>query len=240
MDSLHDLTIGAPDDAHERLLQFGTATLSSGGVVGLGDGTESKLYLDSNGVAFKNASGFLTHLRCTGATADHNLEFHYTAGTGKHYPELIATLASDATNATVTPAAVSSFEITLAASGLYEFDMLLVMESADAVTSPRLSIEGPTAQTDLVSFEIVSGPNATTVTNPGQCDLQVFDAWGEDFVNANNPPAINTPYLFRVRGICKMTATTPASTVSLEIWSETGGKTITLKAGSFMRFRKLN
>lgn len=240
MNSLTGNTSGPPDNAYTWLFQSGGVSLASGITVGLGDGTETKLYLDSNGVGFKNAGGFVTSLRCTDGTAAQTLDFHYTASTGKVYPQLIAVLAAGNTNSTTTAAAVSSFSTTLAASGLYEFEMILIFESAATTTSPRFSIEGPSAQTTWVAYEIITPPNVATITNPGTSGSQAMSAWGTDFVNVTNMPAASTPAMMRVKGMCLMSGTTPASAVSLEIWSEVAASAITLKAGSMMRFRKLN
>lgn len=239
--SLASKSVGSPDNAYQWLFQSGGVSLATGITVGLGDGTETKLFLDTNGVGFKNAGGFTTNFRCTNATAAHNLEFHFTNGAGKVYPDIIALLAADNANSTVTPAAVSGFSVTLAASGLYEFEMILLMETATTTVSPRFSIEGPTAQTTWVSYEILTPLAAgTAITNPGTAGSQVMNAWGTDFVNVTNMPAAATTSLFKVKGMVLISGTAPAVPVSVEIWSETAATAITLKANSMMRFRKLN
>ena len=142
----------------------------------------------------------------------------------------MATAATDTANSTVTPATISGFSVTLEPSATYEFELLLLVKSANAGVFPRWTLNGPAAQTAFISY-CVEAPTATAA---------VLTAWGTAGTNAVAPPAINTLYPVRVRGICQTTSTTPASAVSLDIFSSTATYAITLCAGSQMRFRKLS
>jgi len=227
MDSLSSITIGSPDDGFERLLQFGTQTLSSGGVLGLGDGTESLLWLDNAGIGVLNGSGFKSKIR-TAATVDRLATL--ADGDGTLFPAIEATLASDSTESAGTPTAVGAFSVSLEASAVYEFELLLIVESAGASTSPNWIVTGPTSETSFVYYEC-AGQYVTAAC---------FTAWGTTGTNAANPPAANAPYLVRVRGVVKTTGTTPATAVGISLFTETASTAVTLKAGSKMLFRKIN
>ncbi|MEI6654057.1 MAG: hypothetical protein WCP45_04760 [Verrucomicrobiota bacterium] len=226
--SLATKTVGPPDNSYTWYLHSSGVALATGFSVSLGDGTATKLWIDSNGIGFLNAGGYTTSFRCPGATANQTLTFHYAPG--EVYPELVAVLAADSVNSTTTAATVAAFSVTLEASALYEFELVLVFKSAATTTSPRFTLNGPTAQTDFVTYEVL-GNGATNAQ---------YTAWGTAGTNTVNAPGIATAYACRLRGICKTTSSTPASAVSLDIFSEVGASAITLCIGSYMRFRKLN
>lgn len=240
MASLASLTVSA---AFARYLQNGGNTLSSGFLVEFGDGAQTGLWLDSNGVGFKN-NGYVTSFRCA-ATADQTLTFNYTASKGKVFPELVAVLSTSATNSTVTPAPVTSTDVAfkiakedLAVSSVYEFEMILLFGTAAVTTTPQFSIAGP-AETSVLSFEIMGPLNATAIQAPGTRLAQNFTAWGA-FEGAVNMPSTTGYFPFRVRGIMKTSSSAATTDVTVSIYSEVASSAITLSAGSFMRFRKLN
>jgi len=225
--SLSSLTPGSPDNAFERLFQFGAQTLSSGGVMGLGDGTESLLYLDDAGIGIKNAGGELSTLRTLATTTR---AVNLADAGGELFPAEIARLSSDSTNSTVTPTAVSSWGVSLESDALYEFEILLLLESAGATISPKWDLTGPSAQTSWIYYR-TEGQAVTAAE---------FTSFGASGTNAVNPPGAATPYAVKIRGVLKTTGTTPASDVGLDLYSELGGTAVTLKAGSLMAFRKIN
>ena len=228
--SLASKSVGSPDNSYTWYLQSGGTSLATGFAVALGNCTETPLFLDANGIGFRNAAGFTSSFRCPTATANQTVTIHYTGGTGEVFPELHALLAADASNSTVTPATVSGFSVTLAASSLYEFEAIFLVRSALTTTSPRFVLNGPSSETDFVSYEI-EGLGASNAQ---------YQAWGSSINNAANAPAADTTYLIRVRGACKTTGSTPTSAVTVQLFSEVGGSAVTLKAGSSMRFRKIN
>lgn len=225
--SLATKSIGSPDNAFAWYLQSGGISLATGFPVALGDGTETKLWIDADGIGFTNSGGFRSSFRCD-TTAHQTITFHPTAGTGKVYPDLVAVLAADTSNSTVTPATVGSFSVTLAASSVYEFEAVLVFTSAATTTGPRFTLNGPSAQTDFIAAEVTL-PQATGAS---------ITAWGAA-TNTTSWPTTGA-HIARIRGVVKTTASTPATAVTLDIFSEVGASAITLKAGSSMRFRKIN
>lgn len=233
--SLSAVTIGAPDNAFRWYFQSGGASLSSGITVGLGDGTETKLYLDANGVGFKNAGGFTTSFRCPAATAAQTLTFHYTAGSGEVYPDAVALAANNSSTLTTTPTTVSGFSVTLAAGGIYEFEATLLFNTSNVGTFPRFTLNGPTS--DLVWYEVQGPPSVTTLlTTTGTRPVQQFTSWASAFSNATALPATGTAYAFRVRGTCRTTA---SGAVSVDAFASAASAVVFL-AGSHMRFRKIN
>lgn len=228
--SLASKSVGPPDNSFTWYLQSGGVSLATGFPVALGDGTETPLWLDSNGVGFRNAAGFVSSFRCPNATANQTIEFHYTAGTGRVYPELVAVLQTDQTNSTTTPVSVPDFAVQLAASSLYEFEVILLVRVSGTTTSPRFTLYGPASQTDFVTYE-VDDANATAVT---------LTAWGVSTGNGQNPPAADTTYAIRIRGMCRTTGSLPTSAVFVAIFSEVASVPVSIRAGSVMRFRKLN
>ena len=130
----------------------------------------------------------------------------------------------------MTPATVASFSLSLEADAWYEFDLLLLVESAATNTSPRFVLNGPAAETTEIHYE-VTGIAATNAQ---------YTAWGSSISNAVNAPVANTTYAIRITGVVLTSATTPATDVTLQLSSETASTAVTLKAGSLMRFRKIN
>jgi hypothetical protein len=240
MSSLASLTIAA---AFARYLQNAGTSLATGFLVEFGDGTQTGLWLDSDGIGFKN-NGYVTSFRCAAAAAQ-TLTFNYTASKGMVYPELVAVLATSATNSTTTPAAVTAtdanFKIakeSLAVSSVYEFEMTLLFGTAATTTAPQFTITGP-SETTLVSYMVQSPPNVATIGSIQTCLGQAFTAFGSAFANNNNMPSTTGYFPFRVRGIMKTSSSAATSDISVSITSEVGSSAITLAAGSVMRFRKL-
>lgn len=234
--SLSTKSVGAPDNAYQWYLHSSGQTLASGLQVALGDGTGTGLFIGTFTIGVCGQYG--TSVLGTNATSTRPVNL--ANGTGNLFPALTATLATDTSNSTVTLTTVSGFAVTLEASATYEFELFLVFKSAATTTSPQFRINGPTSQTNYVWFEITGPPTVTTLaTSLTRASLQ-GTAWGVSYLNATDLPAANTPMLFRVRGICSTTSTTPAANVTLDIASEVASSAITLLAGSTMLFRKLN
>lgn len=232
-------TVGAPDNAFAWYLHTSGGTLAGGVTVGMGDGTDTPLFMDTDGIGWRTATGFLNRLRCA-ATANQDIVFHYTAGQGRVFPELVAVLANDASNSTVTASAVPSFGVSLAASTVYEFELILLFRTALAATAPRFRLNGPSGQTAVIAYRIQSAATTAALTNPGTETTQMMTAWGSDFLPTASLPVADVVYPYFVKGIIRTTGTAPTQAVGLEIWSETAASAITLAAGSVMKFRKLN
>jgi hypothetical protein len=200
----------------------------------MGDGTASPLFISTTGIGVVNGSNFRT-LFTTGATAHRTVNFRDASG--DVWPEMVAVLAADSTNSTVTAATVAAWEITLEASTLYEFEILAVCKSAATTTGVRLTLDGPTAQTDFVVWEIEQMTGTTLTT--GNVRKQMVSAFGTEVAQADSPVA-NAPFIQRIKGVVKTTGSTPAVPVTMKLNSEVGSSQVTLMAGSTMRFRKIS
>jgi hypothetical protein len=215
------------------VLNSGGVTLATGFRVCMGDGTASPLFISTTGIGVVNGSNFRT-VMTTLATA--NRQVNLRDADGDIQPEITAVLAADATNSTVTPTAVSGFEVPVAAGSTYDFEILCIVQSAATTTGVRLMLDGPTAQTSFVSYEIEHATGTTlTVSNQRR---QLLSAFGTEILQLDSPVAA-TPFIQRIRGVLKTTGSTPAVPVSLKLSSEVAASTVTLMAGSVMRFRKI-
>lgn len=233
----NNLTGVAPSVFYPQLLHIGTGVFSSGFAVRLGDGTETNLLLSDQGIGFRNSAGYNCNLRC-GATADIDLEFH--PGSGKIYPVSMAVLASDFTNGTTTAATVTDFELAVVANALYELEMFLAIVPSTAATQPRFSLEGPTSQTDWVMWTAQGPPSVNTVTNGAAEPCKVATAWGTEFDNATGVGTGGVAYPYRATGMFKTTGSTPAVPVSVKARCGAGSTSITIKAGSVLKLRRVN
>ncbi len=227
--SLSGKSIGNPDNAFIWYLNSGgnatntgAAALASGFQVALGDGAETPLWIDSAGIGVRSSGGFVSKI-ASAATAPRTVTIADSPGT--LYPAISATLAADVSNSTVTPATVASFSVALGPSATYDFELLLIFSCAASTTSPRMTVIGP-AEIVYVSYELTTNDGSTATAT----------AFGTTFANSTNPPAANAPYALRIRGVCKTTSTTPVLPVQVQIYSEVAASSITLKAGSCIRF----
>lgn len=234
--SLSTYSVGPPDNAFNWYLHSSGQTLSSGFQVAMGDGTGTALWIGSTVIGVIGAGGKST----IGTSSTGTRAVLLADGAGTLWPAMVSVAAQTA-NSTTTPATVADFAVTLEASAIYEFEMLLLFKSAAATTSPQFTINGPSSQTEFVWFEVTGPPSvATLLTTTGTRAVQQFTGWGSAYSNTTVLPAGDTVYGFSVRGVCKTTAVTPAANVTLQIASEVGSSAVTLMAGSTMKFRKIN
>lgn len=242
MSSLAGLTVAA---AYARYLQNGGTLLPTGFLVEFGDGTQTGLWLDSNGVGFKN-NGYVTSLRCA-ATAAQTLTFNYTASQGMVYPEMVRILSTNATSNSVTPANVTvtdaAFKIdttALAVSSVYEFEMTLMFGTQVTTTSPQITVNGP-AETTFLHYEIMGPMTVSTLaTTTGTRSTQQFTVFGTLFDNVQVMPSTTGYFPITVRGLFKTSASAPTTALSVSINSEVAASTVTLLAGSIIKVRKLS
>lgn len=243
--SLASKSVGPPDNSYIWYLQSGgtastntgMAALTLGFQVALGDGAETPLYLDSAGIGVRNPAGAVSKIASLATT---NRAVKLADSPGTLFPAATAILAADQSNSTVTPAAVPGFQVDLEASGLYEFELMLLFKSAAATTGARFRINGPVDQTTWVTYLAIAPLSTNAITNLGSQQSQEFYAWAQDFLAGANVPAADTVYVSRVRGMCRISSTAPTLPVSLHIWSEVAASNITLMAGSQIRFHKIN
>ena len=228
-------TWGGTDQAYKTVLTKPTASSSvaTGIRVQDGEGTNTGLFVDAVSVGPVNAGGFHHPI---GANATANRTATLSDASGIISPELIAVLASDATNSTTTPSAIASFGVPLELSATYEFQVMLRVQSAATATGIRTQITGPTSQIDFVCYEydVILG---TALATPS-VNRESLVALATVSSPATSPVA-NTDFLVHYRGLLKTTAVTPASDIGISFHSETGASQVTVRSGSFIRFRKI-
>ena len=242
MSSLGSLPISA---AFARYLQNAGTSLATGFLVEFGDGTQTGLWLDSNGVGFKN-NGYVTSFRCAAAAAQ-TLTFNYTASQGMVYPEMIRVLSTSGTINTTGPWSTTNYDANfkidasaLAVSSVYEFEMILLFGTAATTTSPQITVTGP-AETTFVHYEC-TGPMTvlTAASTTGTRSTQQFTAFGTLFDNVQVMPSTTGYFPVKVKGIFKTSASAATSALSVSINSEVVGSSVTLLAGSIIKCRKLS
>jgi hypothetical protein len=232
--SLSGKSIGAPDNGFTWYLQTGGVSLATGFPVATGNGTETPLWLDADGIGVRSSGGFVSKIKSL-ATATRACELADAAGVIQ--PAQQARLAADAVNSTTTPATVADLALTLEASSLYEIEGVLLAKSAATATGVQLRLTGPAAQTDFVAYEV--GHNTTATLGTGNFRRQLLNAFDTNLANADAPTA-NTVFPIYIRGFLKTTGTTPASGLGLQFNSEVGASAVTLAAGSFLRIKRIS
>lgn len=232
--SLSGKSIGAPDNAFAWYLQSGGGTLAAGFPVALGNGTETSLWLDSAGIGVRSSGGFVSKI-ASRATATRALQIADAAGV--LFPAIEGKLAADASNSTTTAAALADLALTLEASSLYEIEGVLLASSPLTTTGVQMRLTGPTAQTEFVCYEL--GHNTGTTLTTGNFRRQLLTAFDTNMANLD-APAASTVFPVFIRGFLKTTGTTPATALGVQFNSEVGASSVTIKAGSFLRARRIS
>ena len=232
--SLSGKSIGAPDNAFAWYLQSGGGVLASGFPVALGNGNETPLYLHEDGVGIRSAGGFVSLIESL-ATAARACQL--ADSPGKLYPAIEGKVAADASNSTTTAAALTDIALTLEASSLYEIEGVLLASSPLTTTGVQVRLTGPTAQTDFVCYEMGHNTGATLTT--GNFRRHFLSAFDTNMANLD-APAASTVFPIYIRGYLKTTGTTPATALGVQFNSEVGASSVTIKAGSFLRARRIS
>lgn len=137
-------------------------------------------------------------------------------------------LASDFTRNVATLADVFT-GFTPAANTKYEWEVRGAILTDAATTGFQSDMNGPTGE-NWVAYKINSAASATT-------DLLTHGtAWATLNTSVNNLAATN---ILLVTGMCSYGASPGAGNVRLRARMESGGVSVTMKAGSYMRWRAL-
>lgn len=138
-------------------------------------------------------------------------------------------LAADFTTSSATAVAVTGLEFTPALNVQYEFEALLFLRTATATVGPRPGLAWPTGMTDGVAG--ISMPTSATaqVMAFGNINAAILAAVG-------GLPNTTQSYPARIAGSV-MAGATPVGTVKVQMASETAGTVVTVKAGSFLKYR---
>lgn len=226
----------APSAFYPQLLHSGGVSLATGFPVVLGNGTETPLWMDANGIGWRNAGGFLATLH-NDSGADAELRFQFP---GKIHPAAVAMLAADWSNATTTLDTIPAFSLDLAASALYRFELVLFISPSSVTAYPRFALAGPAAQTDFL-YAVYQAPCAVAGAILGSnVRYQETRTWATEFANDQAVPAVPGVYPYLATGWVKTTSTAPATALTIQARPVTAATSITVKAGSHMTLRRMS
>lgn len=138
-------------------------------------------------------------------------------------------LGSDFSTTSASAVDVTGLAFTPAANTSYAFEAMLLCRTSVAADAPRPGLAWPTGGTDgAASISIPGSVNGMTHSS-GNIAAAILSAATSiaDGTNSN---------LARVEGVF-IAGASPSGTVKLQLATETGGTTATVKAGSFLRYR---
>lgn len=141
-------------------------------------------------------------------------------------------LTSDFTTTSATAADVTGLAFTPAANTNYIIESQLLMRTATATVGARPGCAWPSAGVTDGVAEIRASSSATAqVLAHGNSAAAVL--------NANTGLATTTGSFSAVIAATLVMGASPSGTFKLQLASETAGTTVTLKAGSWMRYRSI-
>ena len=140
-------------------------------------------------------------------------------------------LASDFVTSSSAAVNVTGLAFTPQANKSYQFDGILYLRTATATVGPRPGLAWPTGATDgVASIDTTSSATARLLTN-GNINAALLAAVG-------GLPNTTQSYPGRIEGTLIMGAA-PSGTVRVQLASETAGTDVTMKAGSWLRYREI-
>lgn len=151
------------------------------------------------------------------------------AGADATDPWTVLSLASDFTTTSATAVDVTGLGFTPSASTRYMFEAVLLLRTATATVNPRVGWAWPTGMTDGVAqIDTSQSATARLMTN-GNIGASVLSAVG-------GLPNTTQSWPATVWGVA-LAGATPSGSLRVQIASETAGTTVTVKAGSYLRYR---
>lgn len=146
-------------------------------------------------------------------------------------PWIYTKLTSDFTTANSTLTDITGLTFTPASSTMYEFEAVLMIRTGTATNNPRTGIAWPTAGvTDGVAFIQQTGSTtATLVYEAGNSAATIQ-------IPAGALPGASASYPVFIKGVLNMT-TGASGTFKLQMAAETAGTSMTVRAGSFFKYR---
>lgn len=139
-------------------------------------------------------------------------------------------LSSDFTTTSATAVAITGLAFTPAANTQYEFEACLLTRTATATTGPRPGVGWATiGLTDGVADIYQTTAAATEAQQHGNSNAAVLSPVG-------GLPNTTQSYSGRIYGTA-IAGASPTGDVQITLASETGGTTVTAKAGSYLKYR---
>lgn len=149
-------------------------------------------------------------------------------GGGGSDPWTYLRLANDFSTSSAT-AVDAGLAFTPAANGRYEFVARLFTRTALATVGPRPGIAWPTGMADGVAFIQQTSSATANVFANGNISAAVLAPVGGVPTTTGSWPAL-------IEGWATAGAS-PAGTIRVQLASETAGTAVTIKAGSFLKYR---
>lgn len=241
--------LGGVDQANQWLLHTSGTALASGAQVGDGAGNDSGLVLGTNWIGIAGSGGFRATLTFTGgANRTLNLPDGGTGlvandGTGVTKADFLAALGitqkvttSDITNATTTGVAVTELNFTPAASGVYRFEYLLVVQSTATGTLVDLDLTGPAETSHVVGGVTHFRPGTVSTDRISEHGFKAFPAAFDD----NTMTTADESELIRITGHLIMSGSAATSPLALQLRASNASATVKILTGSALRIEKLN
>ena len=187
----------------------------------------------ANGYAPLNASSRVPIANLASGTPD-GTKFIRDDGTlvtpsGGSDPWVYVKLASDFVTSSATAVDVTGMTFTPVANLSYEISGIFLLRTATTTVGPRTGVAWPTGMTDGVVVLRVESAAGTQVISQGNINAAVLAPVGGLPTNTQSYPG-------ELRGLLRAGAT-PSGTFRLQLASETAGTNVTMKAGSFLRYR---
>lgn len=140
-------------------------------------------------------------------------------------------LGSDFVTSSATAVDITGMSFTPLANTSYEFEAHLLCRTATATVGPRPGVAWPTGGTDGIVSIYMPSAVGTEVQQHGNINAAVLAPVG-------GLPNTTQSYGGKVVGLF-IAGASPSGTVKLQLASETAGTNVTVKAGSFLKYRAI-
>ena len=140
------------------------------------------------------------------------------------------TLAADFVTSSATAVDVTGLAFTPGANKRYAFKANLLTRTATATVGPRPGLAWPTGMTD----------GAATIKQPSSATAELIangNISGAVLAAVGGVPTTTGSWLATIDGMV-IAGASPSGTVKVQLASETAGTNVTIKAGSFLRYRE--
>jgi hypothetical protein len=153
----------------------------------------------------------------------------WSAPSGGSDPWTVVKLANDFTTTSATAVDVTGLSFTPAANQAYMFEALLMLRTATTTVNPRPGLAWATGLSDGTVQGDVTQSTTGRLTMNGNIGASVLGQVGGLPNNSQSWPAT-------IWG-CAIAGSSPSGSVRIQLASETAGTTVTVKSGSYLRYR---
>jgi hypothetical protein len=156
----------------------------------------------------------------------------WAAPSGGSDPWTYLVVANDFTTTSATAVDVTGLSFTPAANTKYVFEATLMTRTATATVGPRPGVAWPTGMTDgVAAVQMPSSATANVFANGNIAGAVLAPVGGVPTTTGSWPAFV---WGMAVAGA------SPSGTVKVQLASETAGTTVTVKAGSYLRYRSFS